>query len=325
MSADLRGAGSALQPGAEAAVREGGPPLANRRRRTTLKEALTAYAFIGPSVIGVFLFLLLPVLGALVLSFYSWNYLDPAEFLGLDNYRKLVGDEEVLNGLKVTAWYLVLHIPIQTALAIFIAVQLNKRIRGRGFFRALFVLPWLTTPVVMGIVWNWLFDPGAGAINRLLGYISLGPVEWLTDPMWAMPAIAMMTTWQWTGYQTLFFLSGLQSISPSVYEAAAMDGASPRQVFWHVTLPLLRPMTFFVIVTSTIASAQIFDVVSVMTPEGGPGRSTAVVNYLIWETAFRFFDAGYGSAIAMMLFVIILIITIAQFAYFRRRTTYDLG
>jgi multiple sugar transport system permease protein/sn-glycerol 3-phosphate transport system permease protein len=297
----------------------------DRRGQRDLGEMLTSYAFIGPSVIGVFLFLLLPVVMALGLSFFSWNYLDAPEFVGLDNYQKLAGDGEVANGLKVTAWYILLHIPIQTALAIFIAVQLNKHIRGRGAFRALFVLPWLTTPVVMGIVWNWLLDPTNGAINRMLGGIGIGPVEWLTDPMWAMPAIAMMTTWQWTGYQTLFFLSGLQSIPRTVYEAAEVDGASRRQVFWGITMPLLRPMTFFVIVTSTIASAQIFDVVSVMTPEGGPKRSTAVINYLIWENAFRYFDAGYGSALAMLLFVIILIVTALQFLYFRRRTTYDLG
>jgi multiple sugar transport system permease protein/sn-glycerol 3-phosphate transport system permease protein len=177
----------------------------------------------------------------------------------------------------------------------------------------------------MGIVWNWLFDPGAGAFNRLLGYLSLGPVEWLTDPMWAMPAIAMMTTWQWTGYQTLFFLSGLQSIPQSVYEAAEMDGAQPAPglLEHHAAAAasddLLRHRDQHDRVGADLRRRLRHD------PEGGPGRSTAVVNYLIWETAFRFFDAGYGSAIAMMLFVIILIITAAQFAYFRRRTTYDLG
>jgi multiple sugar transport system permease protein len=300
------------------------PVPLRRRSRWTVTQALTAYGFVLPSLIGVGAFLLIPVLTVGVVSLFHWDYLTPPKFVGLSNYADLLGDGQVRNSFAVTAYYVLLNIPAQTALALFIAVQLNKRLRGRTVFRGIYLLPWLATPVAMGIVFQWIFDPRNGALNNFLGIFGIAPIAWLSDPHWAMPAIAMVNIWQYTGYTVLFFLAGLQGIPEDIYEAARLDGAGPASIFFRITLPLLAPTMVFVLVTSIIGSFQVFDTVAVMT-QGGPGDATRVVNYLIYEKAFKFFDAGSASALSMLLFLVLLAVTIAQFLYFRNRTTYDLS
>jgi multiple sugar transport system permease protein/sn-glycerol 3-phosphate transport system permease protein len=218
----------------------------------------------------------------------------------------------------------VLSIPAQTILALLLAILLNQKIRGKTLFRAMYVVPWMATPVVMGLVWTWVFDPRNGAINAFLATFGITGPDWLTSSTFAMPAIAAVQVWQYTGYNMLFFLAGLQSIPKELYEVSSLDGASAVQQFFSVTLPMLRPTTFFVLVTNVIGSFQVFDTVFVMT-NGGPGNSTEVINFKIYQTAFQFFDFGYASAIAMVLFVLILTVTLFQVRYFNKRTTYDVS
>jgi multiple sugar transport system permease protein/sn-glycerol 3-phosphate transport system permease protein len=182
----------------------------------------------------------------------------------------------------------------------------------------------MATPVAMGIVWQWIFDPQSGSLNTFLSFFHIVGPAWLSSPTLALPAIAAVNIWQYTGYNMLFFLAGLQGIPPDFYEASSLDGAGPIQNFFAITLPLLSPTLFFVLVTDIIGSAQVFDTVYVMT-QGGPGDATSVLNFNIFRQAFEFFHAGYASALSMVLFVILLIITLLQALYFRSRTVYDLS
>jgi multiple sugar transport system permease protein/sn-glycerol 3-phosphate transport system permease protein len=314
-----------VRVGSAPAVVRSGTALASRRlpRRRRLGEWY-AYLFVGPSLFGVIAFLLLPVVIVLGLSFFHWELLSDPSFTGLDNYRRLASDATVRHSVLVTVLYVVLCVPLQTVIALALAVMLNQRIKGVKVFRALFVVPWMATPIVMGLVWNWIFDPADGAINSFLSLLGVQGPDWLSDSRWALPAVALVNVWQYAGYNMLFFLAGLQGIPRELHEAAAADGATPRQRFFRITLPLLNPTMFFVMVTNLIGAFQVFDTVFAMT-DGGPSGSTEVINFKIYTTAFREFDFGYSSAMAMLLFVIILVVTLIQVRYFAKRTTYDLS
>ncbi|MEV0201615.1 sugar ABC transporter permease [Nonomuraea sp. NPDC050691] len=283
-----------------------------------------AYLFIGPSLLGVVAFLLLPVVIVFVLSLFRWELLSAPVFVGLENYTRLAGDGEAWHSLWVTILYVLLCIPLQTVLALALALMLDRRIKGVRILRSLFVIPWMATPIVMGLVWDWIFDPRDGALNRALGLVGVTGPDWLSDPAWALPAVALVNVWQHTGYTMLFFLAGLQGIPKELYDAASTDGATPVQRFWKITLPLLNPTMFFVTVTNLIGAFQAFDTIFVMT-DGGPGGSTDVINFRIFGTAFREFDFGYASTLSMLLFAVILLVTLAQVRFFGRRTTYDLS
>ncbi|MGW3345518.1 carbohydrate ABC transporter permease [Nonomuraea rubra] len=295
-------------------------PRPGRRRGS----GLHAYLFVAPSLFGVLAFLLLPMVIVLVLSLFDWELLSAPEFVGLDNYRRLAGDGETWHSLGITVAYVLLCIPLQTALALGLAVLLDRRIKGVRFYRSLFVVPWMATPIVLALVWNWIFDPRDGALNQALGLVGVTGPDWLSDATWALPAVALVSVWQHTGYNMLFFLAGLQGIPKELHDAAAIDGATPAQRFWRVTLPLLNPTMFFVTVTNLIGAFQVFDTVYAMT-NGGPGRSTEVLNFRIFETAFKQFDFGYAATLSTLLFVIIFLVTVAQVRFFGKRTTYDLS
>ncbi|MER7503017.1 sugar ABC transporter permease [Nonomuraea pusilla] len=312
------GRGRAL--GSEAAV----PDVPARPARRRGRGDWYAYLFIGPSLFGVVAFLLLPVAVVLGLSFFHWELLSAPEFAGLDNYRALAGDGEAWHSLWVTVLYVLLCIPLQTVLALTLALLLNQRVKGVRIFRSLFVVPWMATPIVLGLVWSWIFDPRDGALNSALALVGITGPDWLSDPAWALPAVALVNVWQHTGYTMLFFLAGLQGIPQELYDAASTDGASPAQRFWRITLPLLNPTMFFVMVTNLIGAFQVFDTVFVMT-DGGPSGSTEVLNFRIFQTAFKQFDFGYASTLSMLLFAVILVVTLAQVRFFGKRTTYDLS
>jgi multiple sugar transport system permease protein/sn-glycerol 3-phosphate transport system permease protein len=200
---------------------------------------------------------------------------------------------------------------------------MNQKLRGIGAFRTIYVVPWMATPVAMAVVWQWIFDPQYGALNSFLGFFGIHGLAWLSSRQLAMPAIAAVNIWQYTGYNMLFFLAGLQSIPDYLYEAAALDGASPVRRFFQVTLPLLNPTLFFVLVTTIIGSFQIFDTVYVMT-QGGPANATSTINFYIFRQAFQFFHTGFAAALSMVLFAILLVVTLAQALYFSKRTVYDI-
>ncbi len=312
----------------EEVVDLGQHPLSSRRERRLFKPqtrfALQAYGFLFPSFLGLLIFSLLPIIAIAVLSLFNWRLIGQPTFIGLKNYGTMFGSSSFWHSLLLTFYYVLLNIPMQTVFALLLALLLNQNIPGRGVFRTIFVVPWMATAIAMGIVWQWIFDPQYGSLNTFLSLFHItGPV-WLSSPAWALPAVAAVNIWQYTGYNMLFFLAGLQGVPPDFYEAASLDGAGPFQRFFAITLPLLTPTLFFVLVTDVIGSAQVFDTVYAMT-KGGPGNATNVLNFNVFQQAFNFFHAGYASALSMVLFAILIIITLLQVLFFRNRTIYDLS
>ena len=278
-------------------------------------EAVVALLFILPSIIGFVTFYAVPAVRGLWISFTNWNLLKPATFIGLDNYTKLLGDAEFLNSLKVTFYYVLLNIPLQTILAIVIAVMMSRLTKSM-LVRAMLILPWLMPPVVVGLLWLWLMDPNIGIINVALKSMGMSTLAFLGLPKYAMPSVAAINIWEYVGYTALLVFAGLQSIPESVYEAASIDGASEMQMFWQVTIPLLRPVLVFVIVTSVIGSFQLFDVVAITT-KGGPVNATKVINWYIYEQAFSRFNMGYSTAISIVLFAMLVFVSLAQMRLMR--------
>jgi ABC-type sugar transport system permease subunit len=316
---------TALSHSRTAAAAQDGPP--SRKHRTTASGArrlATAAPFVLPSLIGVAAFLLIPVVIVLVLSFVQWNFLTPPRWVGFANFSTMVRHDHVFHALLISAYYVLWNIPFQTVLALALAMLLVRKMPAMGVFRALYVLPYMSTPVAMAVVWSWMFNAQNGLINHLLLLVGVHGPDWLGSTSTALPVVAMVNTWQYAGYNMLFFLAGLLAIPPQLYESASIDGASAFRRFTRITLPLLNSTMLFVLVTDIIGSFQIFDTVYVMT-QGGPGNATNVINYQIYQTAFQNFDVGSAAAMSLLLFAVILVVTVIQFRFFRSRITYEIA
>lgn len=293
-----------------------------RSRAFRRRDSLMGYALLAPALIGITVFLVIPILVVLGLSFSQWDLLSPLRFVGLDNWREVLSTPRFGRSLLITLAYVALVIPAQTALGLFLAVLLSRKLPGSNLFRVLFVIPWICAPLALGVVWKWIFAPYGGALNALLGT----RIEWLTNPDLALPAVAIVGIWSQVGYVTLFFMAGLAAIPPSILEAAALDGASAARTFWQIKLPLLMPTLFFVLVTGIIASFQAFDHIYALTPNGGPQGATDVVATRIYLEAFQGgFNLGTASVMALVLFLILVVVTVAQQRWFAKRVTYDLS
>jgi len=290
------------------------------RRRARLRETIAGYGLLAPSLVGILAFLVVPIVVAIGLSFYRWDLISRPRFIGFGNWVAIGTDPTLLNSAAVTVAYVLLVIPLQTVLGILLAVLLHRRLPGSAALRAILVLPWVCAPLALGIVWKWILAPTDGALNALLGT----SIAWLSDPGLALPAVAFVAVWSQAGYVALFFLAGLAAIPASVLEAAQLDGAGSLRTFWYVTLPLLRSTLFFVLVTSTITAFQAFDSIYALT-QGGPAGATDVVAMRIYTSAFKTFDMGRAAALAVALFVVLVLISLAQQLFFRRRITYDLS
>ncbi|GAA1485464.1 sugar ABC transporter permease [Brachybacterium fresconis] len=284
------------------------------------RRPLLGWLLIAPSLIGVSAFLILPVLLAFIVSLFHWDLLGTRDFIGLDNYASLLADGALANSLLVTALFTLISVPVSLALGLALASQLVRAVPGSAVVRVIVVVPWVCAPLALGVVWKWIFQPSVGALNQILGV----RIEWLTDPSLALPAVAFVAIWQNVGYISLFFQAGLSRIPGSIYEAARLDGAGPWRSMWHMTIPLLRPTTFFLAVTQVVASFQVFDMVYALTG-GGPQHRTEVIASLIYQEAFTSSSLGRASAVAVILFVLLVIITLIQQRYFARRITYDMS
>jgi ABC-type sugar transport system permease subunit len=285
-----------------------------------LRETTAAWSFIAPSLVLLLVFSAVPLLFAFYLSFHGWNLLEPAKpFVGLGHYIELASDGLFWNAAKNTAIY-ALYVPLTMACALGVAILLNRSIKGVALLRAIFFLPYITSFVAISIVWQWMYDPNFGIFNWVLGLFGLGPFPWLNSPSTALLALIIMAVWIHIGFQMVIFLAGLQAIPNELYEAAMIDGAGPWRRFWRITLPMLKPTTFFVLVTSIIGSFQVFTFVYVMT-EGGPLHATDVIVYHIYQNAWQFLRMGYASAMSWVLFAVIFAITLIQFRLLGRRMT----
>jgi multiple sugar transport system permease protein len=286
--------------------------------RSALRSAALGYALVGPSLFGVTTFLLLPMFVVVWLSLHRWDLLGPFRYVGLDNWRSVLTDSAFGNSLAVTVVFVAIVVPAQTVLGLLAASLLARGLPGTGFFRTLYVMPWICSPLAIGVLWRWLLAPTDGAVNTLLGR----RLEWLTDPGLALPVVSAVTVWTNVGYVALFFVAGMLAIPSEIYAAARTDGATSWQCFWRITLPMLRPTMFFVLVTGIVSAAQVFDTVYALT-NGGPQGRTEVVAHRIYAEAFGAAAVGRAAVMAIVLFAVLVAATISQHLYFRRRITYD--
>ncbi len=285
-----------------------------------------AYAFLAPALGLLAVFFLLPTAAALVLSFTDFDVYAVADprrlrLVGLANYARLLDDPRFWSALGNTVWFVCVAGPASIGVSLAAALLVDARVvRGRAIFRAILFLPVVTTLVAVAVVWRYLYHPRYGLLNQLLGAVGIDPIDWLGDPAWALPALALLAVWKNFGFNMLVFLAGLQAIPERLSEAARLDGAGRWQELWHVTLPMLAPTFVFVGVITTIGYLQLFAEPYVMT-QGGPANSTLSVVLLMYEEGFRWWNLGDGAAVAFVLFTLILAVSLVQLWLQRRALT----
>ena len=292
---------------------------ASRRIRT--RYALTVLAFLLPSAIPLTLFVLGPMVAAAWISLQKWNLISPMEFIGLGNYASLISDPETGEVFLHTVYYIAGYLPLVYIGGLALALALNTALKGRSFLRGIYFLPVVTSWIVVALVWRWLLNPSNGIVNTVLGFFGIAGPGWWSDPVWAMPSIILASAWKDLGFVMVILLAGLQAISPDLYDAAKVDGAGWWRRLTSVTLPLLSPSTFFVLIISLINGFQVFDQVYAMTG-GGPNGASEVVVQRIYDLTFRYGAAGEASALSWMLFIVILAITLIQVRGQRRWVNY---
>ena len=280
-------------------------------------QNFAAWIFILPAILGTFIFIVIPVIFSFGLSFTEWDLLNPIKFVGIENYKLLFKDGLFYKILTNTVVFALSTSILGVIIPLILASILNSKIRGSEFFKTSYFLPFITPMVVIGIIWAWIFDPNIGLLNQVL-HIN---INWLYDSKFALPALIIVSVWKLIGYNMIIFLSSLSSISNSVFESAKIDGANAFQTFKNVTIPLLSPTIFFVIIITAISSFQVFDLIYLMT-QGGPFDSTNVLVYAIYKNAFEYFNVGKASAIAYVLFAIILVLTLVQWSL-RKKIVYN--
>lgn len=284
-------------------------------------EARWGYVLIAPMMIGFTVFFLLALVASFGLSLTSWDVLSAPVWVGLDNYVQLFRDPEFRAALRNTAAITIPNVILRLVFSLGLALALNSNIRFRAFYRVMFFMPVLTMPVAIGTIWKWLFDPAFGPINAFLELFGLARLEWLSNPRTAVAAVVIVLLWSGVGYDMIIFLAGLQNVPREYYEAAQLDGAGSWRRFLDITLPLLTPTTFFLLVIAIISSLQVFDLIFVMTQVGTANRLPTVV-YYVYEEGFSNFRMGYAITIAWALLFIILVFTLIQFRLQRRWVHY---
>lgn len=308
-----------MNPGSSAAV-------AVRRRPFTwhrLQKLVAPYVFISPGVIFYLMVTIIPMIWGFWISFHKWSIIWPAHpWVGLANYRALLTEDLFWTSLRNTAVYTAGVVPVELALALMVALLLNTKLRGRGIFRLLYYLPVVTPLSISAVIWQWIYHPHVGLLNWLMRVLRLPTHDWLQEIGTAMLAVVIVGIWSGVGYRMVIFLAALQGIPQTYYEAAMIDGASGFALFRHITLPLLKPATLFVLVTSVMSSFQVFSLVNVLT-QGGPLDATNVVVYYIYKRAFGDLQFGLAAAASFVLFAIILVITAIQWKLVGREVSYE--
>ena len=290
-----------------------------KRRKT---EGLTAGLFLLPSLLVFGIFVFFPLVYTFWLSATDWNLISPdRNFLAFGNYLRLLGDPLFWRVLANTAIFSASVVALAVSLGLFIAVSINRKIAARTMYRTMIFLPYVTATSAMALVWLWIFDPQYGFLNMVLRGFGIHGPEWLGSTSWAMPAIVIMTVWRFTGYIMLLYLGGLQGINGELLEAASVEGAGRAAIFWKITFPLLSPTTLFVVITTLITMLQNFETVYIMT-QGGPVNSTNMLVLYIYQNAFQYFEAGYASAVSVLLFLMMIGLTAIQLRSSKKWVTY---
>lgn len=287
-------------------------------------EALAGYLFILPTFIGFAIFILYPLVESLRISFLEFSILGDSRYIELDNYAKLLTDTRLHRTYSNTIIFTMFAVFLNAGIGLLLAVFLNRRMPAlmRNFYRSVFFFPILIAHTYIAVIWRYLYQQDTGIINYYLGTVGIDPVPWLSHPQWAMAAIIIMDVWKNTGFAMLVFLAGLQSIPQTYYEAAQLDGANERQLFFRITIPLLSPTIFFILVIFMIGALQVFDSIIVLT-DGGPGDATRSVVMYIYQQAFQRLDFGYAAAVSWTLFLVIMAVTLVQFMISRRWVHYE--
>ena len=281
------------------------------------KNKLTPYFMVSPYVIHFLAFIAFPVIFSFILMFHRWNIISPMQYIGLGNFDHLFQDRLFFKAILNTIIFLVIHIPLQIIVALFFAEMLNQKLKLRGFYRAAFFLPVVVSGVVVTYMWQQLYGYDTGVLNRLLVWLGLGKVGWLLDPKVAMPSIAIMATWKNVGLYIVLFLVGLQSVPQQYYEAADLEGASHWQKFRHITLPMINPTFFMVVVLSTIGGFSLFIEPYIMT-DGGPLNSTLSAVLYIYREGFFFYHMGYAATLGFFFALLILAVVVLQRKFVER-------
>jgi multiple sugar transport system permease protein len=279
-------------------------------RRTTRKKFLP-YLVVSPYLAHLLLFVLFPVVFSVILTFHKWNIIAPMEYVGLDNFKRLFQDRLFWRAILNTLYFLLVHIPLQIAVALALAYFLNQKLFMRGFFRASFFLPVVISGVVVTILWQQLFGLETGLLNRMMTGLGLPRVEWLSNPNIAMASIAVMATWKNVGLYVILFLVGLQTVPPSYYEAAEVDGATAWQKFRYITLPAINPTIFMVVILSTIGGFSLFIEPYIMT-DGGPLNTTLSAMLYIYRQAFGYYHMGYSATLGLFFALLIMMVVAVQ-------------
>lgn len=294
-----------------------------------------ALPFLLPSMVGFTLFSILPMITQLFISVTDWDGLSELTlfsdfggfmqqfFVGLQNYVEIFTSKELYQVLGNTLWFIVLYIPLMLVAAMAVALVLNSKIRGVGFLRVVYYIPVITSWVAGALIWKWALSPQYGIINSLLGLLGIDGPNWLQSSQWAIPAIVLASVWKDMGYFGLMLMAGLQGINRQYYEAAAIDGAGKVKQFFRITLPLLTPTLFFIMIISLISSFQLFPQIMIMTPDGGPGGATMMLVERIYKYGFRYYEMGYASAYSWILFAILLVLTGIQMKLQKKWVNYD--
>lgn len=285
------------------------------KRRPTSRDGFWAAIFLAPNLLCFFSFTIIPVIWAAVMSFTEWKIIGTPSWIGIQNYVEIFTKDEVFwQVLKNTLIFMAVNVPVGVILALLVAMLLNQDIAFKRIYRGFFFMPVIASTVLCSVVWKWLLVPDFGMVNYILSLFGVRGPSWLTDTRFALPSIIAVNIWKSLGFNMLLFLAGLQSIPDVYYEAFRMDSENGFQRTLHITMPLLAPTTFFVLTMSIINSFQVFDTVMMMTG-GGPGRATSVLVHYLYQNAFKYFRMGYASALAYILFFMVLIITIVQFRF----------
>lgn len=293
----------------------------DRLRRATNRQAFWAWVFLTPGLLYFSVFLILPLLASIYISFTDWDVLTPPKWIGIANYAELLQNPTIQRSIFNTLYYAVVTIPVTIALGLAIALALNRAFWGRAFFRAIYYLPVVISAAATAFLWIWIFQSQVGLLNHLLKSVGLPTQNWLVSPLFAMPVIMWTGVWQSLGWSVVVFLAGLQGIPEMYYEAAKIDGANPRQLFRHITWPLLAPTTLFVFVIMIIGSLQVFGTVLIMT-DGGPLNSTTVIVHQVYINAFQYLRMGFGSALGIVLFLFILALALTNLRLFGSSTDF---
>lgn len=270
-----------------------------------------AMVFLLPYLVIFSIFRFIPSVGGLVVSFFKWSLGGDPKFVGIDNYVNLAQDGSFYTSIRNTLSFFVLTVPVLVVASLLLAMLLNQKLAGRRVMRTISIIPYVLIPSIVGIMWNWMFDNNFGLLNYYIKKLGGSPIFWLTDERFALIAVSIVVVWTYIGYDMILFLAGLQGIPKETYEAAEVDGAGIFQVFWHITLPLLKPVTMMVSTLTLVNVVQLFDQIYVMT-NGGPGTSTLTMVQYMYTSAFTNYELGYGSAIEVVILVLLMVLITVQ-------------